>query len=82
MQNLGSDVSEVMTNKVRTAIKATGDKRANLHVWRLGPGHFATIIAVPTNEQARGPAFYHAVLKRVTGLWHRSVEVHAKPKGG
>ena len=71
-----------MTNTVRTAIEATGDKRANLHVWRLGPGHVASIISVVTNEQARGPAFYHAVLKRIAGLSHRSVEVHAKPKGG
>jgi cation diffusion facilitator family transporter len=74
------DVSEVMTNKVRTAIEATGDKLADLHVWRLGPGHFATIISVATNESARGPAFYHAVLNRITGLSHISVEVHAQQK--
>lgn len=74
------DVSEVMTNKVRTAIEATGDKLADLHVWRLGPGHFATIISVATNEGARGPAFYHAVLKRITGLSHISVEVQAQQK--
>ena len=74
------NVSDVMTNKVRTAIEATGDKLADLHVWRLGPGHFATIISVATNEHARGPAFYHAVLKRITGLSHSSVEVHAKQK--
>jgi cation diffusion facilitator family transporter len=70
------DVSEVMTNKVRTAIEATGDRLADLHVWRLGPSHFATIISVATNESARDPAFYHAVLKRIKGLSHISVEVH------
>jgi cation diffusion facilitator family transporter len=70
------NVSEVMTKKVSTAIEATGDKVADLHVWRLGPGHFATIISVATSESARSPAFYHAVLNRITGLSHISVEVH------
>ena len=74
------NVSEVMTNKVRTTIEATGDKLADLHVWRLGPGHFATIISVATNESSRDPVFYHAVLKRITGLSHISVEVHPKQK--
>ena len=70
------NVSETMTNKVRTAIEATGDKLADLHVWRLGPGHFAAVISVFTNENARGSAFYHAALKRIKGLSHISIEVH------
>ena len=74
------NVSEVMTNKVRTVIEATGDKLADLHVWRLGPSHFATIISVASNERSRSPAFYHAILKRVTGLSHIFVEVHVQNK--
>ena len=74
------NVSEVMTNKVRTVIEDTGYKLADLHVWRLGPGHFATIISVASNERSRSPAFYHAILKRITGLSHISVEVHVQNK--
>jgi cation diffusion facilitator family transporter len=72
------NVSETMTNKVRSAIEATGDKLADLHVWRLGPGHFGTVISVVTDEALRTPIFYHAVLNRIKGLSHISVEVHSR----
>ena len=72
------NVSETMTNKVRAAIEATGDKLADLHVWRLGPGHFGTVISIVTDEGARTPAFYHGALKRIKGLSHISVEVHSR----
>ena len=72
------NVSDTMTNKVRAAIEATGDKLADLHVWRLGPGHFGTVISVVTDEAARSSAFYHAALKRIKGLSHISVEVHIR----
>lgn len=76
------NVSETMTNKVQAAIEATGDRRADLHVWRLGPGHFGTIISVVTDEAARTSAFYHAALKHIKGLSHISVEVHNQQNGG
>ena len=76
------NVSETMTNKVRSAIQATGDRLADLHVWRLGPGHFGTIISVVTDEATRSSAFYHAALKRIEGLSHISVEVHTAQKAG
>lgn len=74
------NVSETMTNKVRTAMEATGDKLADLHVWRLGPGHFGAVISVVTDEGARRAGFYHAALKRIKGLSHVSVEVHTQQK--
>lgn len=72
------NVSETMTNKVRSAIESTGDKLADLHVWRLGPGHFGAVISVVNDEAARTSAFYHAALKRIKGLSHISVEVHSQ----
>ena len=72
------NVSDTMTNKVRAAIDATGDKLADLHVWRLGPGHFGTVISVVTEKAARSSAFYHSALKRIKGLSHISVEVHTQ----
>ena len=40
---------------VRQAIEAEGDRVADLHLWRLGPGHLGAILSVRT-EQARGPS--------------------------
>lgn len=72
------DVSpgEAMANKVRTAINALGDKVVDLHVWRLGPGHFGAVISVITTQTTRESAFYHALLRPFKGFSHITVEVH------
>lgn len=69
--------SEILTNKVRAAVETAGDALADLHIWRLGPGHFGVVLSVVSRVAQRGPAFYHALLNRVTGLSHITVEVHA-----
>jgi len=66
-----------MANKVRAVVETAGDKLVDLHVWRLGPGHLGAMVSVVTNESQRGPAFYHAMLRRFKGLSHITVEVHA-----
>jgi cation diffusion facilitator family transporter len=70
--------SETLTNKVRAAVEATGDALADLHIWRLGPGHFAVVLSVVSRVARRGPAFYHALLSPFTGLSHITVEVHPR----
>jgi cation diffusion facilitator family transporter len=69
---------DTMANKVRAAVEMAGDRLVDLHVWRLGPGHFGAVVSVVTNESQRGPAFYHAVLRRFKGLSHITVEVHTQ----
>jgi cation diffusion facilitator family transporter len=72
------DVSsdDSMANKVRGTVEGTGDKLLDLHVWRLGPGHFGAVVSVATSER-RGPAFYHRLLQHQKGLSHITVEVHS-----
>lgn len=67
-----------IANKVRATVAAAGDKLVDLHVWRLGPGHFGAVVSVVTSEEQRGPAYYHAMLRRFNGLSHITVEVHMK----
>ncbi|MDB5774025.1 MAG: cation diffusion facilitator transporter family protein [Herbaspirillum sp.] len=69
--------NEKMAGKVRAAVEAAGDKLVDLHVWRLGPGHFGAIVSLVTDEPQRGPAFYHAALRQFRGLSHITVEVVA-----
>jgi cation diffusion facilitator family transporter len=74
---LDMNPSKAMANKVRAAVETAGDQLIDLHVWRLGPGHFGAIVSLVSDVPQRGPAFYHTALRRVKGLSHITVEVHA-----
>ena len=63
-----------MTEKVRQTIEGEGDEIADLHLWRLGPGHLGAIVSVIT-RQARGPAYYRARLATFPSLSHVTIEV-------
>ena len=71
--------SDTIEKKIRAAIDTAGDQLLDLHVWRLGPGHFGAVVSVVSRAAQRGPAFYHAVLRRFKGLSHITVEVHNLP---
>jgi cation diffusion facilitator family transporter len=64
-----------LENKIRAAVAEAGDDLVDLHVWRLGPGHFGAVVSVTSHNPQRGPAFYHAALRRFAGLSHVTVEV-------
>jgi cation diffusion facilitator family transporter len=66
---------QTMAENVRHAIEDGGDKVVDLHVWRVGPGHMSAVVSVATNETRHDSRFYHAILKRVNGLSHVTVEV-------
>jgi cation diffusion facilitator family transporter len=70
--------SETLSDRVRAVVETAGDTLADLHIWRLGPGHFGVVLSVVSRVAQRGPAFYHALLNRFTGLSHITVEVHAR----
>ncbi len=67
-----------MANKLREEIEAEGDKLADLHLWRLGPGHLGAIISVVTSH-AREADHYRARLARFKSLSHLTIEVSRKP---
>jgi len=63
-----------MAEKLRQAIEVDGDTLADLHLWRLGPGHLGAIVCVGTKSD-RGAEDYRARLARFHGLSHLTVEV-------
>ncbi len=65
-----------MANSVRQAIEGEGDQVADLHLWRLGPGHLGAIVCVGTRE-SRGADYYRAKLARFQGLSHLTIEVYS-----
>ncbi len=48
-----------MADNLRCAIEGEGDRIADLHLWRLGPGHLGAIVSVVTRT-ARSEADYRA----------------------
>ena len=60
---------------VRSRLEVDGDKMADLHLWRLGPGHTALIVSV-VSDHPQAPDAYKARLKGIEGLSHVTVEVH------
>jgi cation diffusion facilitator family transporter len=58
---------------IRRTVEAEGDRVADLHVWRLGPGHLGAILAVAT-DKPRDPQFYRERLARFQSLSHVTVE--------
>ncbi|MDB6083213.1 MAG: cation diffusion facilitator family transporter [Gammaproteobacteria bacterium] len=71
--------SDAIEKRIRTAVEKAGDELVDLHVWRLGPGHFGAVVSVVTPSAQRTPAFYHAIFRDFEGLSHITVEVHPRP---
>ena len=65
-----------IAGRVRSLIEVDGDRITDLHLWRLGPGHFGAIVSLVTHTP-RAPAYYKACLSTVIGLAHVTIEVEA-----
>ena len=63
-----------LTEKVRQSIEAEGDRIADLHLWRLGPGHLGAIVSIVTH-QGREPGYYRGRLAAFPSLSHVTIEV-------
>lgn len=61
---------------VREIIEQDGDRLADLHLWRLGPGHLGAILSVVT-PTARAESFYREKLGAFKALSHLTIEVRA-----
>ena len=68
-----------MADNLRHTIEGEGDQLADLHLWRLGPGHLGAIVSVITPSQ-RGEDYYRAKIARFRSLSHLTIEVrHPDP---
>jgi cation diffusion facilitator family transporter len=71
---LDMNPDRVLTERLRQAIEADGDRLTDLHVWRLGPGHLGAVLSVATGKDRR-PEDYRARLRQFATLSHVTVEV-------
>jgi cation diffusion facilitator family transporter len=66
-----------LAEEMRKTIESEGDRLADLHLWRLGPGHLGAIVSVVT-RQRRGADFYRARLGHFRALSHLTIEVQSR----
>jgi cation diffusion facilitator family transporter len=77
---LDLDIDTPLSENIRNLIESDGDSRVvDLHLWRLGPGHFAAIISVITNN-SRPPSYYKEQLENFDTIRHITVEVNTSRK--
>jgi len=70
-----------LANEVRKLIESDGSVLADLHLWRLGPGHLGAIVSVCAKE-GRTAEYYRAKLARYPSLSHVTIEIHRPATAG
>ncbi len=64
-----------LAREITRRLEARGDDRiADLHIWRVGPGHNAAVVSLVSNRP-EAPAAYKTRLAGLTGLSHVTIEV-------
>ena len=71
---LDMNPDKAMADELRRAIESDGDRLADLHIWRLGPGHLGAIVSIMT-AKPRDAEFYRSRLSRFRMLSHVTIEV-------
>jgi cation diffusion facilitator family transporter len=67
--------NEGLARAIRERLERDDDRIADLHVWRLGPGHHGAIVSLVADAPQDVPS-YKARLADVAGLSHVTIEVN------
>jgi cation diffusion facilitator family transporter len=63
-----------LAQNLRATIESDGSRLADLHLWRLGPGHLGAIVSVCPKD-GRSADYYRAKLGRFPALSHVTIEI-------
>jgi len=63
-----------IAQNIRSILEADGDRVADLHLWRVGPGHYSAIVSLVTHRPER-PSHYRERLRVLGSLSHVTVEI-------
>jgi len=67
-----------LARRIVARLEQKGDRVSDLHLWRVGPGHLAAIVAM-VSDDPHAPAFYKRRLAGLPHLSHVTVEVERCP---
>ena len=76
---LDMNPDKVLENNIRAMVEDEGDEVADLHIWRLGPGHLGAILSV-ASEATRTPDDYRHLFKSLPSISHLTIEVNRRNK--
>lgn len=65
-----------LAEEIRSALERDEERITDLHVWQVGPGHHAAIVAL-ASPTPKAPSEYKAKLAHLRALSHVTVEVQA-----
>ena len=66
-----------LSGEIRKCLEVGGDRVADLHLWRLGPGHVGVIASVVSDAPQSPDAYKSRLAGLSDSLSHVTVEVHA-----
>jgi cation diffusion facilitator family transporter len=70
---------EAIAREIADRLEAEhGDRIADLHLWRVGPGHHAAVVSIVC-DRPEPPSAYKARLAGIAGLSHVTIEVQPCP---
>ncbi len=69
---------KALAERIRGALEVDGDAISDLHLWRVGPGHYAAVISLVTHEPKRLEC-YKGKLASLPKLSHVTIEVQRCP---
>jgi len=75
---LDTESDSELPARVRALLETNGDRVTDLHVWRVGPGRFAAIASL-VSDDAQAPEHYKERLAEIACLAHVTVEVNPCP---
>jgi cation diffusion facilitator family transporter len=68
-----------LAGEITRRLEAGGDDRiADLHIWRVGPGHNAAVVSL-VSDRPEAPAVYKTQLAGLASLSHVTIEVQRCP---
>ena len=67
-----------LAQEIRRRLEFGDDRIADLHIWRVGPGHHAALVSL-VSDRPEPPQAYKARLAGIEGLSHLTVEVQPCP---
>lgn len=75
---LDASPDPTLSQRIAARLEQDGDRIADLHLWRVGPGHLAAIISL-VSDQPKAPTYYKSLLAGLHGLSHMTIEVERCP---
>jgi cation diffusion facilitator family transporter len=67
-----------LMERIRGALEVDGDAISDLHLWRVGPGHYAAVISLVTHNP-KHPKSYKEKLASLPKLSHVTIEIQRCP---